>query len=67
MFTGDTHRHGATLVAALGIGMASLAGCGSDGESSTSPESAQPVELHHSESDLYASSAKLWRPMTIPV
>ncbi|HEX8703059.1 MAG TPA: M12 family metallopeptidase [Myxococcaceae bacterium] len=64
MRLGMACRRPTALFAALGVSFVSLLGCG---EGVVAPASGEPVELRHTESELYVASPKLWRPMSVPV
>ncbi|MFP2927054.1 M12 family metallopeptidase [Pyxidicoccus sp. 3LG] len=68
MFTGNS-RGPVGLLAALGVGLGSLSGCGGETEQPAPDElTSAPVEsMRNTASDLYVASARLWRPMTVAV
>lgn len=57
-------RQKAVLLAALGLG--TLIGCG-NGSEIADPGMLPAEEMRNSEAELYVASARLWRPMTVPV
>ncbi|WP_342380070.1 hypothetical protein NVS55_10925 [Myxococcus stipitatus] len=61
---GIASRRPAALLAALGLG--TLLGCG--GADAPAPESTEPPgSVRTSEADLYVTSTRLWRPMSVAV
>ncbi|WP_163988986.1 M12 family metallopeptidase [Pyxidicoccus caerfyrddinensis] len=69
MLIGIAPHRKTALLAALGVGLASLLGCdgGMEAPESAEPTSAPAETLTNTAADLYVASTTLWRPMTVPV